>query len=159
MSNKSHHHEPGHPTVGHVSPLPQLFMVFGALVALTVLTVGLSGKLPGTTGMLIAMGIATIKALLVALYFMHLRYDRPFNGYVFLAAIMFVACFFGFASLDTATYRRDIAPYEANKLMESEGKPENMYKTARDDWQSKHGGEGTSLHTSGEDAGAPAEGH
>jgi cytochrome c oxidase subunit 4 len=112
MSNNKHHHVPGHPTVGHVSPIPQLLLVFGALIALTILTVALSGKLPGAEGMLVAMGIATVKALLVALYFMHLRYDRPFHGYVFLASIMFVACFFGITSLDSAAYRKDIDPYE-----------------------------------------------
>ncbi|MCB1188622.1 cytochrome C oxidase subunit IV family protein [bacterium] len=164
MSNKSHHHEPGHPTVGHVSPLPQLFMVFGALVALTILTVALSGKLPGASGMMIAMGIATVKALLVALYFMHLRYDRPFNGYIFLAGILFVAVFFGFASLDTATYRRDIIPYEADKLGAAGGSQEAMYEEPRKAYQNAH--QGKSLHTSesgseqpaadGEDAGAAA---
>ena len=113
MSNKDKHtHAPGHPTVGHVSSPQQLLTVFGALVFLTIVTVALSGKLPGTTGMMIAMGIATVKALLVALYFMHLRYDRPFNGYLFLASILFVAVFFGITSLDTAAYRKDIAPFE-----------------------------------------------
>ena len=119
MSNKDNH-QPGHPTVGHVSSIPQLFMVFGALVALTTLTVALSGKLPGAGGMMVAMGIATVKALLVALYFMHLRYDRPFHGYVFLASIMFVACFFGITSLDSAAYRKDILPYEEANYQDEE---------------------------------------
>ncbi len=163
MSNKEHHHEPGHPTVGHVSSLPQLFTVFGALVVLTIITVALSGKLPGAGGMLVAMGIATVKALLVALYFMHLRYDRPFNGYIFLASILFVACFFGFTSLDTATYRRDILPYENDKLGEAGG-VEEMYKEPRESYQKSHNNAGN-LHTTGEEAEtapdgeAAAEGH
>jgi len=119
MSN-SDQHQPGYPTVGHVSSIPQLFIVFGALVALTILTVVLSGRLPGSGGMMIAMGIATIKAFLVALYFMHLRYDRPFHGYVFLASLMFVACFFGILSLDSAAYRMDILPYEEANYQDKE---------------------------------------
>lgn len=144
MSNKDHHNQPGHPSVGHVSTLPQLFTVFGALVALTILTVALSGRLPGAGGMMIAMGIATVKALLVALYFMHLRYDRPFNGYLFLAGILFVAVFFGFTSMDTAVYRRDILPYETDNKPEAE----TAYPRAT---------RGSSLHT-GED-GAAADEH
>lgn len=148
MSNKDQH-KPGHPTVGHVSSIPQLFAVFGALVAMTILTVALSGKLPGAGGMLVAMGIATVKALLVALYFMHLRYDRPFHGYVFLASIMFVFCFFGITSLDSAAYRKDIMPYEEAQLGITGG-VEEMYAEPRSEYQKKAHPDGASLPTSEE---------
>ena len=35
--------------------------------------------------------------LLVVMYFMHLRWDSPFNGIVILAALFFVALFIGLA--------------------------------------------------------------
>ena len=50
------------------------------------------------------MGVATIKGSLVALYFMHLRWDRPYNAIIFVASLLFLGVFLGFALLDTAEY-------------------------------------------------------
>ena len=56
-----------------------------ALLVLTVVTVGAStidfGS--GMTNVIIAMLIASIKASLVALFFMHLRWDKPINAIIF----------------------------------------------------------------------------
>jgi cytochrome c oxidase subunit 4 len=38
-----------------------------------------------------ALGIATVKASLVALFFMHLRHDKPVNALVFLTGLAFLA--------------------------------------------------------------------
>ena len=38
----------------------------------------------------LAIAIATVKGALVVLYFMHRRWDRPFNGVVFMIAIVTV---------------------------------------------------------------------
>ena len=51
-----------------------------------------------------------MKASLVALYFMHLRYDRPFNAIVFVTALFFVMLFVGIALTDTAAYKPDDDP-------------------------------------------------
>ena len=56
------------------------------------------------------MAIATVKATLVALYFMHLRYDRPFNAVVFVSALVFVTLFVGIALIDTAAYQPELIP-------------------------------------------------
>jgi cytochrome c oxidase subunit 4 len=56
----------------------------------------------------IAMGIATVKASLVLLYFMHLRYDRPVNAIVFIFALFFVALFIGGALQDSQHYQSDL---------------------------------------------------
>ena len=57
---------------------------------------------------MIALGIATLKASLVALYFMHLRYDNPFYAVVFLAALLFLAIFLSLTLLDTFQYQPDV---------------------------------------------------
>ncbi len=44
----------------------------------------------------------------MALYFMHLRWDRKINGFLFLSAIGFVTLFIGFALMDSLTYQPDI---------------------------------------------------
>ena len=54
-----------------------------------------------TVNVWLALGIAVIKAALVAMFFMHLKWDSPFNGLVCIAAIFFVALFIGIAVLDT----------------------------------------------------------
>jgi len=54
------------------------------------------------------MGIATVKASLVLLYFMHLRYDSPFNGFVFVVALAFVWLFLAFVMVDSVQYQPGI---------------------------------------------------
>ena len=45
-------------------------------------------------------GIATIKATLIAVYFMHLRYDKPFNTIVFVSSLLFVGLFLALTLMD-----------------------------------------------------------
>ena len=94
-----------HPSVGHVVPLWLLFAVGGSLIVLTWVTVAATTIDLGRFNLWIALLIAGVKAFLVALYFMHLRWDRPFNGFVFLGAIAFVVLFIGFAMMDTMQYQ------------------------------------------------------
>ena len=72
-------------------------MVFGALMALTQLTVGVSYmRLAVPIAIVVALLIASIKGSLVAAYFMHLLHERPVIFYVlaltavFFAFLMFV---------------------------------------------------------------------
>ena len=52
--------------------------VFGALLVLTLVTVGVSYlSLPFTPTVLVALAIASVKAALVAMFFMHLKGERP----------------------------------------------------------------------------------
>jgi caa(3)-type oxidase subunit IV len=66
-------------------------VVFGALLALTVATVGVSYlNLPIGTGIAVGLAIAALKATLVAAVFMHLRHERALI-YATLSATAFVA--------------------------------------------------------------------
>ena len=94
--------------MAHVVPLYVLGGVFASLCVLTFLTVAATWVDLGEFNLWIAMGIATIKAALVALYFMHLRYDSPFNGLVFVAGLAFLALFLGMTLLDTFQYQPEI---------------------------------------------------
>ena len=49
--------------------------VWAALIALTAVTVGVSYINLGLWNASVALGVASLKALLVALYFMHLRHE------------------------------------------------------------------------------------
>ncbi len=92
----------------HIVPLRILFAVFVTLIGLTVLTVGVTYLDLGGSALWVAIVIAGLKATLVALFFMHLRYDWVFHGFIFLGAILFVILFIGFALMDTQAYRPDI---------------------------------------------------
>ena len=52
---------------------------------------------------------ATIKATLVALFFMHLKDDKPINGLIFVSTLLFLAVFLGFCLVD-ADSRFDTRP-------------------------------------------------
>ena len=47
----------------------------------------------GLANVIIAMLIAGVKASLVALFFMHLRWDRPVNAIVFCSTLFFLGLF------------------------------------------------------------------
>jgi cytochrome c oxidase subunit 4 len=52
--------------------------VFGALLVLTIATVGVSYlRLPETPAVIVGISIALVKAALVAMYFMHLKGEKP----------------------------------------------------------------------------------
>lgn len=105
-NNENEHsaHEP------HVMPLWLLFAVFGALIILTIATVAAARVDLGVLNMAVALGIAAAKAALVALFFMHLRYERSFLGFVFIAALFFVALFIGITMIDSVEYSKDLIP-------------------------------------------------
>lgn len=91
----------------HILSAGLLLRVFGGLVFLTVLTVALglmerSGVIHlGGLSVPVALGIAGVKATLVAMFFMALKYDNKVNALAFSLSIVFLAVFFIFTYLDT----------------------------------------------------------
>jgi cytochrome c oxidase subunit 4 len=77
----------------HVAPAAFYWGIFAALVVLTVATVKVSYYDFGSANILIALLIASMKATLVAAFFMHLRHDKPFNTLILLAAFLFLSLF------------------------------------------------------------------
>jgi cytochrome c oxidase subunit 4 len=66
------------------------FMVFGALMVLTVVTVAVSYlHLPVHQAIIVALFIATIKGSLVALFFMHLNHERKLIYWVLALTVVF----------------------------------------------------------------------
>ena len=99
--------------MGHALPLSILIGVWAALTFLTVVTVWASYvEWGGALDIVIAMGIATVKAALVALFFMHLKYDRKLYSVVFITPLLFLALFLSLAVLDSQQYRPDIEKRE-----------------------------------------------
>ena len=88
----------------HESHAGRYAVVWIALVFFTFLTWGLSRlHIPGGWGVVVALGIASTKGALVALFFMHL-YDQPGpNRIVFVTSLVFVALLCVLTVLDNAT--------------------------------------------------------
>jgi cytochrome c oxidase subunit 4 len=88
--------------VPHVLPLSVYIGVWVALIVFTAITVGVSYVDIGRTGnLLVAVGVATMKALMVAAIFMHLAFDKKFNSIIFASSLIFLAIFVGFTMFDT----------------------------------------------------------
>lgn len=106
----------------HVVPMKVLVGVWLALVLLTVVTVAASwvdfGHLIGEPWLNLAgaLGIAVIKGSLVVLYFMHLRYENPFHGFVLMIALAFVALLIGITLLDAEAVQPNLIPDYAPAL-------------------------------------------
>ena len=94
----------------HISSVRLIVVVWIALMIGTWLTVSATYVDLGALNIWIGLAIATIKAVLVGLYYMHLRWDRPFNGFVFLGAFLFLFLFIGIAMMDTREFQDTIIP-------------------------------------------------
>lgn len=118
--DKGHHH-------GHViMPVFTLRTVLALLLFFTFMTVGLAQLekaaaayfgvvLPGWVNVAVAMSIATIKSLIVAGYFMQLKYDNPLNSVIMLFCVFALSLFLGFTAIDLGL-RGTVYPYKAGEI-------------------------------------------
>src|SRR6266851_3147245 len=85
----------------HIVQLKVYIAIFLALLAGTALTVwaGLH-DFPGQLNVVIALTIAVIKATLVVLYFMHVRYSSRLIWVVFTSALFWLAILFALTLSD-----------------------------------------------------------
>lgn len=94
-----------------IIPRRTLMAVLMTLLFFTLLTVGLSRaevwaagyfnvEIPQWVNVAVAMSIATIKGLLVLLFFMQLKYDNKLNAIIFANCIFAVGLFLFFTTID-----------------------------------------------------------
>jgi cytochrome c oxidase subunit 4 len=99
MSEHAHAHATD--THAHHSSSPRVYVLtLAALLVLTVVTVAAAYVNFGPANVVIALAIATMKASLVALFFMHLRHDSPLNAIIFISSLIFLAIFLWFPHMD-----------------------------------------------------------
>jgi cytochrome c oxidase subunit IV len=87
----------------HVLPLRIYFGVFSALLVLTATTVAVAFVDLGPFNNVVAMGVATLKATLVILYFMHVRYATRLTPLVVMSGLLWLAIMVGLTFTDYAT--------------------------------------------------------
>ena len=102
-SDAGHSHDEHH-SFAHPMPVWQLLAVFFALIILTIVTVYQASFDLGNMELVLSLFIATIKASLVVLFFMHMIHDKPLNAIIFLSSFIFVALFLGFTLMDAHAY-------------------------------------------------------
>lgn len=94
----------------HISSAKFLWGIGTSLFLLTVLTVGVTYiHFPAPWNIVIALGIAVVKATLVAAFFMNLYWDSKFNGMLLITSLIFLALLVGLTLLDTL-FRTDPVP-------------------------------------------------
>jgi cytochrome c oxidase subunit 4 len=109
---------------GHVLAPRTLIGTAAALGALTVLTVALGHVDMGPINVVVALAIASVKAILVALYFMHLRWGARFHLVVLAGAVVFAVLLASFVVFDTTAYQGGIAAARrAAELAAPAGRP------------------------------------
>jgi cytochrome c oxidase subunit 4 len=102
----STHHHDDHHGISHVASVKVLLGTGGTLLFLTLVTVAATKVDFGASINLgIAMAIAVVKASLVILFFMHLKYDKVFHTVIFMSAILAAALFVGFTLMDSGQYQ------------------------------------------------------
>ena len=70
-------------TTKHAKPITYLF-VFIALAIVTAIEVFAGQNLPGSAKLIVLLSLAAVKALLVAMFFMHLRYDTKWYTWLLI---------------------------------------------------------------------------
>jgi len=87
----------------HVVPVRIYVGIFFALIVLTVATALIAYVDLGVFNNVVAIGIAIVKASLVALFFMHLRYSARMNPLVFGAGLFWLCIFIALTLADILT--------------------------------------------------------
>ncbi len=107
MANAHDDHHDDHHGISHVASTKVLLGTGGSLLFLTIVTV-LATKVDfgSSMNLALAMFIAVIKATLVVLFFMHLKYDKIFHTVIFMSAVLAAALFVGFTLMDSGQYQQ-----------------------------------------------------
>jgi len=89
-----------HDTEHHIISNGTFILVWVGLLVLTAITVGASVYFPGNIGVAVAMIVTPIKAALILMYFMHLKYEKKVFVIMFLAAMSIFGVFLGLTFID-----------------------------------------------------------
>jgi cytochrome c oxidase subunit IV len=87
----------------HIEPKKTYLYVFAALISLTVFTTGIAYVDLGPFSVVVAMTIAVVKMLLVALFFMHLRYGTNLMKVVVVAGLLWLGILMALTMSDFVT--------------------------------------------------------
>jgi cytochrome c oxidase subunit 4 len=104
-----------HVSADHITPLRVYLAVGLTLFVLTAITVMISKIHLGPWNAIVALGIASLKALLVALFFMHLLYDKKIYMIIVSVALVMLAVLIALTMADILR-RGDIFDYQTGPI-------------------------------------------
>lgn len=90
-----HHASHDHGQLGHIAPKSLFLKILIALLILTFITVAVAQKDFGVMNIVVAMVVASIKAGLVTLFFMHLKYENKITWLYVLFPILLLFIMIG----------------------------------------------------------------
>ena len=102
----SEHHDEIH---HHISPIGTYLAVFAALMVLTFVTVMVAGMDLGKWNTFVALAIAVVKATVVILWFMHMKYSAKITWICVIAGTVWIIIMLMFTMMDFNT--RVWSPY------------------------------------------------
>ncbi len=120
-------HGAGHAHEHVIIPMRTLVTVLVLLMTFTGLTVLAANleiifatifelKIPQYINVLVALSIAAVKSIIVAAYFMQLRYDNPLNTMIATFTILVLTFFLGFTMIDLGS-RGTLYEYKAEQVI------------------------------------------
>jgi len=95
---------------GHISPKTTYYGIFGALMVLTAITVGVAFVNLGALNFPVAITIALMKATLVVLFFMHVKYSSRLTKLIVSGAFFFLFVMLALTLTDYASRGWHVGP-------------------------------------------------
>ncbi len=89
--------------MAHIAPVKLYVSIFLTLMALTTITIVVAYVNLGEFNKVVALGIASVKATLVVLYFMHVKYSSRLTKLVVVAGFFFLFVLLGLTMADYAS--------------------------------------------------------
>jgi cytochrome c oxidase subunit 4 len=89
--------------MAHIAPVKLYVSIFLTLMVLTTITVVVAYVNLGEFNKVVALGIASVKATLVILYFMHVKYSSRLTKLVVVAGFYFLIVLLGLTMADYAS--------------------------------------------------------
>src|SRR5688572_26057525 len=85
---------------GHISPKSTYYTIFGSLMVLTAITVSVAFINLSALNLPVALSIAILKATLVILFFMHVKYSSSLTKLICGVSFFFLVLLFGLTLSD-----------------------------------------------------------
>ena len=100
---------------GHISPLRTYYAIFASLMVLTAVTVGVAFVNLGPFNFPVAIGIAILKATLVVLFFMHVKFSSRLTKLFIATGFFFLLILFTLTLTDYVSRGWMTAPPSGNE--------------------------------------------
>ena len=119
LAGHGHGADDGH-VHAHVSSVKFYVGILAILIMFTLLTVAVASIHLGPLNLAVAIAIASMKATLVVMFFMHLRYDNSSTRTIVICSLMFIGVFFAYTMNDTDT-RAELDDAQGSQVLPSSG--------------------------------------